>query len=181
MPYGIVLLPEPETAGRLVEYAAHVGAGSEPLMTLNPAAPPHLTLLHMDCTVEAAHRWWKSAAEVLPPVIWVRLGRLAFSPIPPGDFHVPEGGIYAGLEAFRDRELDAAHAAVARFAGTVGGRPLTGIGDAFSPHITLGILRRFPAHAVELPASLVTGRFPLRPALGTLGPYGTFPDLRPLQ
>ncbi|WIM93629.1 hypothetical protein ACTOB_005614 [Actinoplanes oblitus] len=177
MPYGIVLLPDPETADRLAEYAAHVGASGEPLMTIGPAAPPHLTLLHADCGAEAAQRWWTCVAGALPPVIWVRLNRLAFSPISPGDFHVPEGGVYAGLEAFRGRELDAAHDTVVRCAGAVDGRPLTGIGDAFSPHITLGVLRRFPAHRVELPADLVTGRFPLRPALGALGRYGTFPDI----
>ncbi len=177
MPYGIVLLPEPETADRLVQYAAHVGASSEPLMTINPTAPPHITLLHAGCNVEDAQRWWKCAADVLPSVIWVRLGRLGFSPIPLGDFHVPEGGIYVGLEAFRNHELDAAHDAVVQFASAVGGTPLTGIGDAFSPHITLGILRRFPTHAVELPSSLVTGQFSFRPALGVLGPYGTFPDI----
>jgi hypothetical protein len=146
-------------------------------MTIGATAPPHLTLLHVDCSADDAQRWWAYASDVLPPVIWVRFGRLAFSPIPPGNFHVPEGGIYAGLEAFRDRKLDAAHAAAARFAGTVGGRPLTGTGDAFSPHVTLGILRSFPTHAVGLPADLVTGRFPVRPALGALGPYGTFPEI----
>jgi hypothetical protein len=177
LPYGVILLPDGDTAERMIDYARHVGETAEPLMTIGANAPPHLTLLHVDCSADDAWRWWTAVSEALPAVIHVRLGRLAFSPIPPGDFHVPEGGIYAGLEAFRYTVLEQAHAATVRAAEAITGTPLTGTGEDLSPHVTLGILRRFPSHRVELPADLVTGRFAARPALGALGPYGTFPKI----
>jgi hypothetical protein len=177
MPYGIVLLPPPDVARRLIGYSAAIGGLADARMTLGDAAPPHVTVLHAACDLPAARDWWERVRDHLGDAGPVTTGGLAFAPVPAGDFYLPEGGVYFGLEIVRHKALAVAHEAALRAARDVGAEPLGRVGEGFRPHITLGVGRRFPVGEVELPADLVTTSFPVTPALGELGPYGTFPRL----
>jgi hypothetical protein len=170
MPYGVVLLPEAGTRTRLVALAESIGASASPLMLVGATAPPHVSVLHVDSRDGEALRAWVRAN---PGPVRVTLTGLTFKPTPPGDYYVPEGGLYFGLEVVKRPDLEALHRSALEW--TRGTNPLGFVGDEFRPHLTLGVLAGRPS----LPdfRAMPTGELELTPAVGEVGPYGTFPGL----
>ncbi len=171
MPHGVVLLPDRDTHARLAALAARI-AGPDPINKLGPHAPAHVSVAHFDggdptriATRTAAH-----------PVrtLTVRIIGLLYTQVPPGDYYVPEGGVYFGLEVVRRPDLNALHHEALAWIADTGAKPLGAVGTDFRPHITLGMTRTpvFPD-----PSAIPTGDLDLRLAFGELGPYGTFPNL----
>ena len=169
--YGVVLRPGSQMSRSLVELSHTIGAGHQPLMLLGQNAPPHLSVLHVDCAGDqtagivaatAPHRGRTFPAKVIG---------LLYSVIPPGDYYVPSGGYYFGLEMIRSPELDALHQQFL----LLGHPPLGQVDQDYRPHITLGVTAGPPARPPL--AEVPTGVIPLTMASGPLGPYGTFPDL----
>jgi 2'-5' RNA ligase len=176
MPYGIILIPPPDFCSRLARYAAQVGPASIAAMRVGNGAPPHVTVAHGDCTPDAAKTWWRDVSAADPDGVTVRLVGLMLAPIPVGNHYVPEGGVYAGIEAFRDAGLEEVHRAALASAAARGVATIGPVGDQYRPHLTLAVFDAVPV-IPHLPADLVTATVDTRLALGRLGPYGTFPDI----
>jgi len=172
MAYGIVLLPDRTTSATLISLAATIGTDADPLMLVGAQAPPHVSVLHVDGGKEEDLRYWarNNARDITVKVIG-----LLFTAVPPGDYYVPEGGYYVGLELVRRPGLDEFHRETLDWAESVGATPLGAVGTDYRPHFTLGMLTRQPS----LPDldTLPSGEFRLTPAIAPLGPYGTFPTL----
>lgn len=183
--YGIILLPPPDLAVQMVEYSKRLAARTvNPTMSLDTdERPPHLTLLHVECDEDVASSWWSQAKALLEPSYPITLTGLAFTPLPSGDYYVPEGGLYFGLQARYSNALRQVHLRLLDLARELGARPLEATGENFAPHITLGILQGFPVDEPPVPPEIVTATARGEPAFGHLGAYGTFPTLteqRPL-
>lgn len=176
MRFGVIALPDHETSRRIVAYSQAIAAVSAPLMSLGEGAPPHMTLLHVDGSAEAVRALWTDVRD-LDPTMTLDSDGVAFSPLSPGDFYVPEGGVSVSIGIVRRPDLDRLHRRVLDLATTRGVDILGRVGDDFRPHITLNVLERFPAGEVMLPEALLAGRFTATPALGRLGDYGTFPEI----
>jgi 2'-5' RNA ligase len=176
MPYGIVLLPDKPLVERFVAFSNDVASPSA-IMSLDPRErPPHVTLLHVDADEEVATRWWNKVKTEVETSIPVSLSGLMFAPIAPGNYYVPEGGVYFGLEATNTAVLRGAHHRILQAASELAARPIGVIGDGFAPHITLGILKAFPKH-VDLSSEVLGTSFEGHLAFGRLGNYGTFPEI----
>ena len=175
--YGVVLLFDDALAAAITGYAAALGAGAGRRMVLGPDAPPHVTLAHATCDRDVALAWWSRCRGMLPDAVPVRFHGVSLAPVPAGDYYVPEGGVYAGLEALPDPELHRWHRAVVRHARDLGAGLLGAVGDAFRPHVTLGVLTGGPVLVTPPDPAMLSPATGLRPVLGRLGPYGTFPEI----
>ena len=175
--YGIVLLFDDALAAAVVAYAGTLGAGPDRRMVLGPDAPPHVTLAHATCDRDVALAWWRRCAAVLPASVPVRFHGVSLAPVPVGDHYVPEGGVYAGLEALPDPALHRLHRAVTGHARELGAALLGAVDDDFRPHVTLGVLTGGPVLVTPPGPALLRPAGGLRPVLGRLGPYGTFPEI----
>ncbi|XVU30097.1 hypothetical protein ACQPZJ_24300 [Actinoplanes sp. CA-054009] len=173
MAYGVVLRPDAETSRSLIELSHAIGGGHQPLMLLGDQAPPHVSVLHVDCAQEQVAGIVAATATHRGRVVEAKVIGLLYSVIAPGDYYVPTGGYYFGLEVVRSPELDALHQ---EFLG-LGHRPLGLVGADYRPHVTLGVTAELP----ELPelSAVPTGVLRLRMFSGVVGPFGTFPDLAP--
>ncbi|GAA2484977.1 hypothetical protein [Winogradskya humida] len=169
MPYGIVLLPDPATSATLAALARTIGAAAGPLNLAGPKAPPHVSILHIDTEDRAPLDAWVRAH---PGPLTVKIIGLLFADVPAGDYYVPTGGSYFGLEIVRRPDLDALHSSALDLPA---GPPLGNVGPDFRPHITLGMV----SGALHLPdlATVPAGELTLTPAVGRIGPFGSFPDL----
>jgi hypothetical protein len=175
MPYGIILLPEGSDADRISEYSRRLGASADALMVLGDDAPAHLSLAHFDCTGSAAESCWNNFSRESPASVRVDLVSLAFQPRLPGDYYVPEGGISVSLEAECTDNLKDLHALAAKAAGEVGA---TILGSRFfRPHVSLAVLRETKIGQLEFMPAVIRSSFTGHMALGSLGPYGTFPRI----
>ena len=101
---------------------------------------------------------------------------LMFSPILPGDYYAPEGGMYFGLELATSSRLGQIHQGVLDLARKADSPTLGSVGGDFRPHLTLGVLRQGAEPTVPKTVDILR-TFTCRPALGKLGQYGTFPQL----
>ena len=100
-----------------------------------------------------------------------------YVPVPKGDYYVPTGGTYFGVEIVRRPDLDALHRRYLDFAAARGMTPLGAVGADYRPHITLGVTEVQPALP---PLDMVPlGELDLTLAHGPIGPYGSFPTLGP--
>ncbi|AGL21485.1 hypothetical protein [Actinoplanes sp. N902-109] len=171
MPHGLVLLPDHPTHDRLTVLATTI-AGPAPINTLGPHAPAHVSILHF--TGGDPDRIRTRAAT---RTIKVKPIGLLYAHLAPGDYYVPQGGVYFGLELVRRPALDDLHQAALEWVKEAGAEPLGAVGDDYRPHITLGVTNQ-PA----LPdlAEVPTGEIEVTLAFGELGPYGTFPGLAPI-
>jgi hypothetical protein len=171
MAYGVVLLPDTRIAGALIELSHAIGHGARPLSQLGPQAPPHVSVLHLDGPDEEVAAY----ARAHPIRLRVKVIGLLYVPVPAGDYYVPTGGTYFGVEVVRRPDLDALHREYLRFAAEHGMSPLGAVGDDYRPHITLGVTAVQPA----LPPldNLPLGELEVHLAAGPIGPYGTFPTL----
>ena len=170
MAYGVVLLPDARTADALTDLSHAIGHGAQPLHQLGPQAPPHVSVLHLQEPGEVA-----AYADAHPVRLRVKVIGLLYVPVPVGDYYVPTGGIYFGVEMVRRPGLDALHRDYLEFAASHGITPLGAVGDDYRPHVTLGVTPVQPA----LPPldKLPLGEFDVTLAHGPVGPYGTFPTL----
>ena len=176
MPYGVVLLPDRRTHERLARLAAAI-AGPSRVNTLGDHAPAHVSVAHFDGDATQAGRIAARLAGRAAPVTSVKIIGLLYAVVAPGDYYVPQGGVYFGLEVVRRPDLDALHSEVLGWIGEAGARPLGAVGDDYRPHITLGVSGGRP----ELPelSDVPVGELGVTLASGLLGPYGTFPGLAP--
>jgi hypothetical protein len=169
--YGVVLRPDVETSRSLVELSHAIGDGHEPLMLLGGDAPPHVSVLHVDCAEEHVAGIVAATAPHRGRTFRGKIIGLLYSVIPPGDHYVPTGGYYFGLEIIRSPELDALHQEFLRLGHT----PLGLVNEDYRPHITLGVTAEPPSRPPfsEIPTGVVR----LTMSCGRVGPFGTFPDL----
>jgi hypothetical protein len=176
MAYGVVLLPDARTTRALTELAQAIGHGARPLHQLGGHAPPHVSVLHLDVPDERATEIAEHAA-AHPRRIAVKVIGLLYVPVPKGDYYVPTGGTYFGVEIVRRPDLDALHRRYLDFAAARGMTPLGAVGADYRPHITLGVTEVQPALP---PLDMVPlGELDLTLAHGPIGPYGSFPTLGP--
>jgi hypothetical protein len=175
MAYGVVLLPDARVSATLTELSHAVGHGARPLHQLGPAAPPHVSVLHLDTPDERAEAAVAAFAAANPVRLRVKLTGLLFAPVAAGDYYVPTGGVYFGLEVVRRPDLNALHGQCLSFAAEHGMGTLGAVGDDYRPHITLG----FTAVQPGLPPldRVPLGELEVSLACGPVGPYGTFPTL----
>lgn len=176
MAYGIVLVIDEPAAQDLVAEAQRIISGRPAVMVVGPAAPPHVTLLHARCDDLEAGSWWHGVRDHLGPMHVEPIG-LMTAVLPPGDFYVPDGGTYFGLEVFRTQALADAHDAVLSGAAALGLEAIGRVGEYFRPHVTLGVLERSATDIPIVDVSRFTGRLSGSPVLGRLGPHGTFPHI----
>jgi hypothetical protein len=188
VPYGIIVLPEKPVADRIVDYSRRLGAAGGTSMLLGADAPAHLSIAHFDGAQAAAQACWAvfsraqeapaaspAAPAASPAGVPVELVGLAFKPLPPGDYYVPDGGVAVSLEAentdvltdLRDRAVGAVRGAGA---GLLGRR-------SFRPHLTLAVFRQPRIGGFDVDPALVRSSFAGLLAFGRLGPYGTFPQI----
>ncbi|MEV6848281.1 hypothetical protein [Actinoplanes sp. NPDC051411] len=174
MAYGVVLLPDARTARTLTELSHAIGHGARPRHLLGEQAPPHVSVLHLDVPGERAAEIADHVA-AHPRQITVKVIGLLYVPVPEGDYYVPAGGTYFGVEMVRRPDLDALHHEYLDFAAARGMAPLGAVGDDYRPHVTLGVTEVQPA----LPPldMLPLGELRLILAGGPIGAYGTFPTL----
>ena len=168
MAYGAVLRPDADTARTLIDLSHTIGTGHRPLMLLGEHAPPHVSILHVE-----------GDGSRFPAVVDSHRGRtfevkpigLLFAVVPPGDYYVPTGGYYFGLEVIRTPELNALHQEFL----ALGHTPLGLVGDDYRPHITLGMCSEQPS----MPAleKVPTGTLTVTMASGPVAEFGTFPAL----
>ena len=184
MPYGVVLLPDRETHDRLVALAAATG-GPDPVHVLGERAPAHVSVVHFDGDPAQARRVASRLSGHPVRTLSAKIIGLLFAVVPHGDYYVPQGGVYFGLEVVRRPDLDTLHREVIGWVRDAGATPLGAVGDDFRPHVTLGVRRGgTPGVAADRPvvpdlSAVPVGEIRLTPAFGELGPYGTFPGLRP--
>jgi 2'-5' RNA ligase len=173
MPFGLVLLPDRRTHDRLAALAAAIG-GRAPINVLGPHAPAHVSVVHFDGDETQAEQIREQAFNFPVQVTTVKVIGLLYAVVPAGDYYVPQGGVYFGIEVIRRPELNDLHAAALECVRVAGARPLGAVGDDFQPHITLGM-----TGSPVLPdlADVPVGEISLTLAFGELGPYGTFPGL----
>ena len=174
MPYGVVLLPDRRTHEELATLAAAV-AGPSPVNTLGDHAPAHVSVAHFESDADQAARVAAHLDGLPPTVARVKIIGLLYAAIAPGDYYVPEGGVYVGLEMVRRPDLDALHTEVLGWITGAGARPLGAVGADFRPHITLGVSSGRPQ--LPDPAAVPVGELAVTLAFGEVGPYGTFPGL----
>jgi hypothetical protein len=169
--YGVVLRPDAQTSQSLVDLSHAIGDGHEPLMLLGEKAPPHVSVLHVDCPAGRTAGIVAATARHRGRTFHAKIIGLLYAVIPPGDYYVPTGGHYFGLEMIRTPELDALHREFLR----LGHPPLGLVGHDYRPHITLGVTTAPPSRPPfsRIPAGVV----PLTMSSGPVGPFGTFPDL----
>lgn len=169
--YGVVLRPDPSTSKSLIALSRTIGTDHDPLMLLGEKAPPHISVLHVDCPAEE-HAGIRAATEPYRGrTFQAKIIGLLYAVVAPGDYYVPAGGHYFGLEIIRTPELDALHQRFLR----LGHRPLGLVDHDYRPHITLGMSAAAPSAPpfAEIPAATITVTI----AGGPVGPFGTFPDL----
>ncbi|MCI3928865.1 2'-5' RNA ligase family protein [Streptomyces sp. AN091965] len=176
MRYGLILLPTAQTAAELEEYSGILTAAADPLMRLGSHAPPHVTLLHFTAHGPIHARLVEAVATLGADARVIPTG-LLFRPVPVGDYYVPEGGIHAGLQVAATEPLRALHHRMLTLVTDLGGTVISPSGADYNPHLTLAVLRTASPLTVRLPPQLFLDGFSARPALGVLGPYGTFPQL----
>jgi hypothetical protein len=176
MAYGVVLLPDARIARTLTELSHAIGHGAQPLHLLGDQAPPHVSVLHLDVPDDRAQEV-ASYAAAHPMKVTVKVIGLLYVPVPPGDYYVPTGGTYFGVEIVRRPDLDALHREYLTFASAQGIETLGAVGTDYRPHITLGVTRVQPA----LPPldMMPLGELETTLASGPVGPFGTFPTLGP--
>jgi hypothetical protein len=174
MAYGVVLLPEPRIAEALTRLSHAVSHGAGTSHNLGPQAPPHVSVLHLDVPGERAPEV-AAYADAHPVRLTVKVIGLLYVPVPRGDYYVPAGGIYFGVEIVRRPDLDALHREYLGFAAAAGMPSLGAVGADYRPHITLGVAGVQPAlPPLDL---LPTGELEMTLAHGPIGAYGTFPTL----
>jgi hypothetical protein len=171
MAYGVVLRPDAEVSQSLVELSHAIGDGHEPLMLLGEKAPPHVSVLHVDSGEGQTADIVEATARRRGQVFQATIIGLLYSVIPPGDYYVPTGGYYFGLEMIRSPDLNALHQDFLR----LGHPPLGLVNRDYRPHITLGVTVAPPSQPPfpKIPA----GAIQLTMSSGPVGPFGTFPDL----
>lgn len=175
MPFGVVLLPDRATHDRLAALAA-AAAGTDPINALGDHAPAHVTVAHFDADAAQADLIRARADTHTVRSLAVKIIGLLYGPVPPGDYYVPSGGVYYGLEIVRRPDLNALHEQALGWVAEAGATPIGLVGADYRPHVTLGVSGR-PA----LPdlTTLPAGELTMTLGYGELGPYGTFPGLRP--
>ncbi|MCY1136433.1 hypothetical protein OWR29_00370 [Actinoplanes sp. Pm04-4] len=171
MAYGVVLRPDPAVSRQLIALSHEIGAPHDPLMLLGDQAPPHVSVLHVDIAADEAEDIRAATAPHRGHIFTAKIIGLLYAVVPPGDYYVPTGGHYYGLEIIRTPELDALHQQFLR----LGHPPLGLVNEDYRPHITLGVTARPPSAPPF--ASVPTGALRLTMAGGPVGPFGTFPDL----
>jgi hypothetical protein len=171
MAYGVVLRPDAVTSRSLVELSHLIGTGHDPLMLLGDKAPPHVSVLHVDCAPADEPGIAAATAPHRGRTFPVKIIGLLFAAVPPGDYYVPDGGFYFGLEVIRTPELNALHQEFM----SLGHRPLGLVDDDYRPHITLGMTAGQPS----LPplTAVPSGTLTLTMASGPVSDFGTFPTL----
>lgn len=177
MAYGIILLVDPSESGHLIEYSHALAATADSYMELGDAAPAHVTILHADATERDAYRWWGDCKSFLPREVELSRAGLTFESIAVGDAYFPRGGATASVAVIRDFHLNEIHQRVLEVANSTNISPRGAFGNFFRPHVTLTAFYAFPSVPMKFDSSAVSGPIVGRPALGRLGPFGTFPTI----
>ena len=176
MPYGVVLLPERRTHDKLAALAAAV-AGTRPIHRLGDTAPAHVSVAHFQAGPTQAARIAARVASRPQQGLSAKIIGLLYAIVARGDYYVPQGGVYFGLEVVRRPDLSALHEETLDWIREAGAAPLGAVGADYRPHVTLGVTGGQPAlpRLENVPA----GDLDLTLGFGQLGPYGTFPSLVP--
>ena len=66
---------------------------------------------------------------------------MLYAVVAAGDYYLPQGGVYVGLEVVRRPDLDVLHQEALGRVREAGATPLGAVGADFRPHLTLGVTR----------------------------------------
>jgi hypothetical protein len=176
MMFGILLLPSRRFAAEAVRYATSLADGHGVHFLVGDVAPPHVTIAHVDCDESVAREWWRKSVATAPTDVELRLSGVKFEPKSVGSFYNPAGGVSFSIEATRTDELDDVQRTVLG-ALPPGPTVMTGVGEQYAPHMSLGVFESTPHLKLELPPRIVMASTRGFLALGEVGAYGTFPRL----
>ncbi len=140
-------------------------------MLLGEQAPPHVSILHVDCADDQPADLIAATARHRGRVFPAKVIGLLYSVLPAGDYYVPTGGYYFGLEIIRSPQLDALHQEFLR----LGHPPLGLVDQDYRPHLTLGVTTQPPSGPPF--RRIPVGTLRLTMVGGPVGPFGTFPRL----
>lgn len=94
MAYGLVLLPDQPQSSEFVNLSRQLGNDRSPRMLLGDNAYPHLSLVHFEVNnLNTALAIWDDFSREPPGTVQVDLIAVTFSPVSPGDYYTPEGGV----------------------------------------------------------------------------------------
>jgi hypothetical protein len=93
MAYGVVLRPDAAVSRSLIDLSHQIGAGREPLMLLGEQAPPHVSVLHVDCADDQTADIVAATARHRGHVFTAKVIGLLYSVMPAGDYYVPTGPV----------------------------------------------------------------------------------------
>jgi len=177
MAFGIILLPRQQDADLLHRMSLDLSKGIDCWMILGPASPPHISVLHVEGDQEECWSWWEAIRQELATSDHIATLRgLSTASIPVGDFYVPNGGGYVGLEVTRSAELLRAHSIALIRCHEWQLTPLGVTGDGYQPHITLCVTKSGALPSTRPPVQNLRLQS-LRLAFGKLGAFGTFPAI----
>jgi hypothetical protein len=176
MPVGLVLIPEHPIAEHLVSLSQDIAGGSTPIMTLGDNAPGHLSIVHVGCELEEGEPILTSLSQQRKG-FQVTFSGILVGPIPRGDYYVPQGGIYYGLECAYSDDILTLHSTALTLARRMGVKTIGAVGPRFRPHLTLGVLTETPRGDLGFPEPIFDGPLTFQLALASLGQYGTFPEV----
>jgi hypothetical protein len=170
MPYGVVLLADRRTHEKLAALAATI-AGADAIHQLGDGAPAHVSVLHFEADAAQAARIAARVAGHPRHSTVVKIIGLLYAVVGRGDYYVPQGGVYFGIEVVRRPDLSALHEEALAWVREGDAAPLGAVGADYRPHVTLGVSGGQPAlpRLDDVPA----GELDLTLAFGELGPYGT--------
>jgi hypothetical protein len=177
MPYGVVLLPDRRTHEKLATLAAAIAGTRHPIHRLGDTAPAHVSVAHFEADPTQAAQIAARVAHHPQHGLSAKIIGFLYAAVARGDYYVPQGGVYFGIEVVRRPDLSALHEETLGWVREADATPLGAVGADYRPHVTLGVTGGRPAlpGLDEVPA----GDLDLTLAFGQLGPYGTFPSLVP--
>jgi len=132
--YNIGLQIEDSTGGDLEKYSAELDRLYSSRFVLGRDSIPHVTLVQAQTEMEPQKFWEMFAAR----------GKQAVKLTMAGICVLPTEGedIWLEVPVLRSQNLEMLHKQAVDLAEQVGARILSGVGDAYRPHVTVGLINR---------------------------------------
>lgn len=164
----LVLLPPADVAAELVQLSGDLAHVLPSQLVLGAGGVPHLTLVQCDAPASTVDRIAERLTASWGPDDFVTAAGLAL---------VPGGGeTWLEVPVLRSSRLSALHDASVKAVLSAGHAVVSGAGDSYRPHVTVGYVEGTAGALPSVPEALVRGRtngWTLRAA--ELGPHFSVP------